>query len=151
MPQLPRTRCYEYDNLGKTIPYRPGIGGLAQIPEVLLALSLVLLFSPDVLKLLIEVANLIGQFRYMRSVGFYVSLCRADNDVEVETDMCVTKPRSVIRRETDGVVACFDRCECEFSFQRAYGLYDNMARGFFLFVASHLSDNRLGRQRKWRT
>ena len=72
--------------LSKTIPYCPGIGGLAQIPEVL-ALSLVLLFSPYVLKLLIEVANLIGQFRYMRSVGFYVRLCRADDDVKVETDM----------------------------------------------------------------
>jgi len=104
--------------LSKTIPNR-ALVSLAQIPEILLALSLVLLFSPGVLELLIEVANLIGQFRYMRSVGFYVSLCRADNDVEVETRICVTKPRSVIRRETDGVVACFDRCECEFAFQRA--------------------------------
>ena len=53
MPQLPRTGSYEYDNLGKTIPYRPGISGLAQIPEILLALSLVLLFPSDILELLV--------------------------------------------------------------------------------------------------
>lgn len=63
MPQLPRARADEHDDLRNAIPHRTGVGRFAEVAEIRLALALVLLLAADVLELQVEVAQLRGELR----------------------------------------------------------------------------------------
>ena len=60
MPQLPRARRNQNHNLPNTVPDRPTISKLAEISKVGLSLSLVLLFSPDILEFLVQITKFGG-------------------------------------------------------------------------------------------
>lgn len=113
MPQLPGTSCNQHPNLHQTIPKRPRISALTQIPKVRLSFSLILLFSPNILQLHIQIPDLGRQFRNVSTIVFSVGFCGAYDDVEVETDVGVGEPGGVVCGEAEGVVACFVGCECE--------------------------------------
>ena len=92
MPELPRTRAYKHNNLRDAIPHRAGVGRLAEVAEVRLALALVLLFPADVLQLQVQITQLRGELRDVRPVVLRVRLRRADDDVEVQPDVCAPEP-----------------------------------------------------------
>jgi hypothetical protein len=123
MSQLPYTSPHQHHNLRHTIPDSSRISTLAQIPKIGLSFPLILLFSPDILKLQIKIPDLGSKLRYVSAVMLKVGLSGAYYDVEVETDVGVGKPGGVIRGEADGVIACFVRGECEAAFGGAFGFY----------------------------
>lgn len=61
MPQLPCTGDDKHHNLCYTVPHRSRVRVLAEISEIRLPLSLVLLLPADVLKLLVQVTELRGE------------------------------------------------------------------------------------------
>ena len=65
MPQLPRARRNQNYNLPDAVPDRPTVSKLAKISKVGLSLSLVLLFSPDILEFLVQITKLGGQFAHV--------------------------------------------------------------------------------------
>lgn len=87
MPQLPRARSDNNDNLCHAVPHCTRVGRLAQVSEVRLAFTLVLLLAADVFELLIEVAQLRRQFAHVRPVVLAVRLRAANNYVEVQSDV----------------------------------------------------------------
>ena len=92
MSQLPRAGGNYHNYLRNTVPHRARIRDFAEIPEVRLALALVLLLPADVLQLLVQVAQLLRQLGDMRTVVLAVRLGVADDDVKVEADVCVRPP-----------------------------------------------------------
>lgn len=100
MSQLPRTRSNDYRNLSKAVPDSTRVRGLAEIPVVRLALSLVLLLAPYILELLVEVTEFGRELGDVRPVLLAVVLCVADDEVEVQPDVRVDGGCG----ETDGVV-----------------------------------------------
>lgn len=114
MPQLPHTSNHQHDDLRQTVPHRPGVGRLAEVAEVGLALALVLLLAADVLELLVEVAQLRRELRDVRPVVLAVGLRAPDDDVEVQPDVRGGAPRRPRRaRQADRVVPRFVRGERE--------------------------------------
>lgn len=113
MPQLPHTSRNQHPDLYQTIPKRPRIRVLTQIPKISFSFPLILLFSPNILQFQIQVPDLSRQFGNMSSIVFEVGFSSTDDDVEVETDVSVGEPRGVVGGEAEGVVACFVRSKCE--------------------------------------
>jgi hypothetical protein len=97
MPQLPCACCNEHHYLRDTIPHGSSICSLAQISVIRFPLPLILLFASDVLQLLIKVANLRSQTRDVFPVVLDISLCRANRNVKIQTDVVVTEPGSEVR------------------------------------------------------
>ena len=87
--QLPYTRHKQHHDLRNTIPHRPRIRRLTQVPIIRLAFSLILLFHANILQLLVQIANLARQLARVRPVLLDVGFRGADDDVEVETDVGV--------------------------------------------------------------
>lgn len=83
MPQLPRACHDQHNHLRDDIPHRTGIRALTEVPKVRLALTLVLLLPPDILELLVEVAELRRELRDVRPVVFAIGFGVPDDDVEV--------------------------------------------------------------------
>lgn len=137
MSELPCTRAYEHDDLRDAIPHRAGVGRLAKVTEVRLALALVLLLPADILELQIQIAQLGGELRDVRAVVLRVRLGRADDDVEVQPDVRAPEPRparGVRRGQADRVVARFVRGEGEAAVRRPARLDDVVARLELLWV-----------------
>ena len=133
MPHLPHTRYDQHHDLCDAVPHRLRIRRLAEVPEVRLALALVLLLAADVLELLIEVAQLRGELRDVRAVVLPVGLRAADDDVEVQPDVRGAAPRRARRaREADRVVPRLVRGEREPAVVRAPRAHDVVARGELL-------------------
>lgn len=133
MPQLPRAGQHQHHNLRKTIPHRLRVCLLAQIPKVRLALTLILLLSPDILKLLVQVAQFRGELRDMRAVVLSVRFRASNDDVEVETDVGGGGPGVAGGgRETDGVVSGLVRGEGEAAVVWSASFDDVVAGGEFL-------------------
>ena len=78
---------------------------LAQIPVVPFPLALILLLPPDILNLDVQIANLVGQLRDMRSVLLNIRPCRAHHDVNGNAQMGMTEPGGIVGRKADGMVA----------------------------------------------
>jgi hypothetical protein len=74
MSHLPRAGRHQHDNLRKTVPDRLRIRRLTQISVIRLPLTLVLLLSPDILKLVVEIANFRGHVRDVAPVLLDVCL-----------------------------------------------------------------------------
>lgn len=132
VPHLPCTCRHQHDDLGKTVPHCSRIRGLAQISVIRFPLALVLLFSPNILQPVIEVADLGRDVGDVMPVLLHVGLGGADDDVQVHSDVRMAEPGGVIGAEADGVVACVVRGKCEAAFQRSDGLDDDMGRRFLL-------------------
>lgn len=134
MPQLPRTSRQQRHNLQHTIPHRPRIRRLAQIPKIRLPLPLILLLPPHVLQLQIQLPHLTRDLADVRPVLFDVGLRGADDDVEVEPDVGLgAEPGGgVVRGEADGVVAGFVGGEGEAGVWGSAGLDDGVVGFHFL-------------------
>ena len=87
MPQLPRTSHDQHHDLSHAIPNRSRIRQLAQIPKISLPLPLVLLLSPDILQLDVQLSNFGSDFRDVRAVVLEVWTDLANRDVEVHSDV----------------------------------------------------------------
>lgn len=132
MPQLPCACHHQNNNLYDTIPHRLGVGSLAEISEISLSFSLVLLLPSDILEFLVQIANFGCQFRDMRAVVLGICFCGADNDVQIQADVRVGEPGRVICGKADRMVACFVRGECECTFAGSFCVYYVVAALHFL-------------------
>lgn len=83
MPQLPRARKHQYYHLCQTIPNGAGVRRLAEVAEVCLSLTLILLLAPYIFQLLVQVAQFCRQFGYVRPVVFEVGFGLTDDNVQV--------------------------------------------------------------------
>lgn len=92
MPQLPRAGDDKHYNLCYAVPQRPRVCQLAEVPEICLPLSLVLLFPADVLQFLVQVTKLRRELCNVRAVLLAVGFRASDDDVEVETDVRAGRP-----------------------------------------------------------
>lgn len=130
---LPNAGYHEDDNLCYAVPDRLGVRILAEVPKIRLSLALVLLFSSDVLELLIQVTQFRGELGHVRAVLVSVRLGASDDDIKVQTDVCGRTPRRVgDGGEADGVVAGFVRREREAAVVRPAGAHNIVARCHFL-------------------
>ena len=75
MSELPHAGGNEYANLQNTIPNSTRVSRLAQVTVTCFAFSLVLLFAPDIVQLLIQVTYLRGKIRNMRAILLNVRAC----------------------------------------------------------------------------
>lgn len=134
MPQLPRTSQQQRHDLHHTIPHRPRIRRLTQIPKISLPLPLILLLPPNILQLQIQLPHLARDLANVRPVLFDVGFRGTDDDVEVETDVGLgTEPGGgVVGGETDGVVASFVGGEGEAGVWGAAGFDDGVIGFHFL-------------------
>ena len=117
MPHLPRTRRNQHANLRHSVPHRLRVCRLAQIAERGLALTLVLLLPLNVLELHVEVTEFLREFGHVRAIVLRIRFRPADDDIEVQADVCGREPRgAVVAGETDRVVARVVRRERELAF-----------------------------------
>lgn len=65
-------------------------------------------------------------------VLLHVGLGRANNDVEVHSDMCMAEPGGVVGAEADGVITRVVRGKGKATFQRSDSLDNDMRRRFLL-------------------
>lgn len=129
---MPRARHNNDQDLRDTIPHRPRVRRLTQVPVICLSLSLILLLPPDVFELLVEVAHFRGHFGDVGAVLLDVCLGGADDDVEVHAYVGVGEPRGVVGGEADGVVASDVGGECKAPVVWASCAYDGVRAVGFL-------------------
>lgn len=87
MSQLPRARSNKHSNLQHAIPNSLRIRILTQVSEIRLPLPLVLLFPPNFVKFLVEVAKFAGKFADVSTVALDVWFRGSYDDVEIELDV----------------------------------------------------------------
>ena len=92
MPHLPRARRNQHANLCYRVPHRLRVRRLAQVTECFLALSLILLLPANVFEFHVQVPEFLRELGHVRPVVLGVRFRLADNDVEVQADVCAREP-----------------------------------------------------------
>ena len=80
---------------------------------------MILLFSPDILELLVQVSEFRGKFGDVRAVLIPVGLGATNDDVEIEPNVGLGGCCALRGGKTNGVVACLLGCECKLALSRS--------------------------------
>lgn len=135
MSHLPGTCENQNNDLRNAVPHSPGISRLAQISEIGLSFTLVLLFSSDLLEFCIKVADLCSYFGHVGAIVVEVWASFTHYNVEIEAD--VGRRREPCRlgevgREADVVVARVVRRESEAAIRRPASVHQGIRRFDFV-------------------